>query len=214
MADQEQKVTGRELWQYVIGSLLALALVLFLLVVVLNGGTILVGICLTIFQVGASLVIIAVFILLSIWILKAIGDAEGRINKNLESLRKTFLRATYKSGADVLSLVTGLLAYLIQEAVADYPRLYKISICVLFTLDFFLASQLIGSGKLPDKIIGIIFFVSPVILFSITVLALAPSQSVLSWIRTRSIVETTLMLSVLISTLLTFFFAFLKEREV
>src|SRR5207253_8684269 len=142
-----------------------------------------------IFQVVISLVGIAVFVLLFLWILNVIGDAEGRIKKNLVALQKTFLRATYKSGSDILSFVTGLLAYLIQEAVADYPRLNKISICVLFTLDFFLASQLIGSEKRFDKVIGIIFFISPVILFTVTVLALTPSHSVLSWLRTRSVVD-------------------------
>lgn len=218
MAEQRQKMAGRDKWLYSIFSLIALAVVLFLLVVILNGGTILVGVVLTIFQVVISVVGIALAIGVSLWIfgsiLKAIGGAEARIKKDLESLRKTFLRATYKSGADVLSLVTGLLAYLIQEAVADYPWPYKISICVLFTIDFFLASQLIGSEKRSDKTIGIIFFVSPVVLFSITVLALAPSQVVISWFHNRSIMEITLLSSVLVSTLLTFVFAFLKQREV
>ena len=214
MAEQEEKITGRELWLYGIGALIALAVVLLLLIALLNAGTILVGIVLTIFQVAFSLVIVAVFVILLLWILKVIGDAEGRIKKDLESLRKTFLQATYKFGADFLSFVNALLTYLIQEAVADYPRLYKISICVLFTLDFFLASQLIGSAKRSDKIVGIIFFVSPIVLFSITVLALVSPQAVLSWFHKRSMIEIILISSVFMSILLTFLLAFLKRREV
>jgi hypothetical protein len=149
-----------ERWMWGIGSLLAIALVLFILVVVLNTGVISVGTVLTIFQVAVSVLTVVLCLGISLWVLSAILDAvrnsKARLKEGLESLRKSLLRATNKFGSDFLAVITGLIVYLVQ-AVADHPRLYKIAICVLFTLTFFLSSQLIGSQKRSDRVLGIVF---------------------------------------------------------
>ena len=61
---------------------------------------------------------------------------------------------------------------------------------------------------------GIFFFVAPLTLFALTLLALVPPEKLQSWARARSIEEWTLMVLVSLSTLLTFAFGFLKQRDV
>jgi hypothetical protein len=205
-------------WKWGIGSILATSLVLFLLVVILNGGTILVGTVLVIFQIAISAMTIVICLGVVLWImgtiLEGIRNSEARLKESLESLRKSLLRTTNKFGSDFLAFVTGLIAYLIQESVADYPKIYKIAICVLFTLNFFLASQLIGSEKRWDKVLGIFFFVMPVVMFAITVLALLSPEEILNWMQGRSIQEWIMMFLVTLSTTLTFLFGFLKQRDI
>jgi hypothetical protein len=222
-----EQMPENEWWRWIfgIGSLLALALVLFGYAAVRHSGVIFVGIFLTIFQVACWVIFFLLFaaaivlcLLAVFWatrsVLDAIANSEARIKGDLEALRKTLLRATNKFGADFLALVTGILAYPIQESIATYPEQYKIAICILFTVNFFLASQLIGSQKRSDKILGIIFFVIPVALFAISALAFVTPSVALSWLRNRSVPEVFLMSLVLFSVALTFVFAFLKQREV
>jgi len=94
MNDQyEVELAKQGRWSLIIRALLALALVLFVIVVLLNAGTILVSTFLTIFQIVFSLIIVACLALLLLVVLNRIGNAEARIKKDLEALRKTLLES-------------------------------------------------------------------------------------------------------------------------
>ena len=173
---------------------------------------------LLIFQIAISAIGIALSLGTSLWILdvvfRTIEESETRINASLEAVQRTVLRATHKLGSDFLALITGALALLIQESIGTYPRMYKVSISLMFAINFFLASQLIGSDSKLQKVFGIVFFIMPVMSFFAAFLILVPQDESLSWIVDRSTEEIILMFYVTLSGLLTFVFAFLKNREI
>jgi hypothetical protein len=207
----------RERWQWSIGALMAAALVLFLLIVILNAGSILVGLALQVFQIAVSVLAVALVVAFVWWlagtILNALANAEDRIRNELEAMRRTLLRATNKFGADFLAFVTGGLALVIQETLADYPRLHRISIALLFAIVFFLAAQLIGSERMSERLLGIVFFLAPVASFFAALWISVPEQAMSTWLAQRSLSDRMMLLAVIVSTLLTFGFAFLKSRE-
>lgn len=207
----------REEGQAAIRLIVVVAVLLFLLFLILNVGKVIFAALLTILNVVLAVILIVVGIALVLWIaatvLTAISDSEDRIKTELESLKKTFLRVTYKSGSEFLNLVTTILTYFIQDAVAAYSWPYKASISLMFTLNLFFVSQLIGSRKRFDRIIGIILFVGPVVIFGIIGAAIGKSQLFL-WFSHRSTNEIALMATALVGTVLTFIFALLKEQEV
>lgn len=208
----------RDRWQSGIGVLLSVSLVLFLLVIVLNAGTVFVGTVLLVFQVLILLAVAVLLVGLAWWIgttiLDAVTKAEGRIREELESLRRTLLRTTNKLGADILSFVTGGLALVIQETLTDYPQLYRFAVSLLFTIVFFLAAQLIGSDRKRDRILGTFFFMAPVVTFFTALLMVATPQTVSVWIAERTAPDLFLIGALILSVLLTFAFAFLKSRDV
>jgi len=117
-------------------------------------------------------------------------------------------------GADLLAFLTGGLAFLIQEAVSDYPRFYKICISLLFAVNFFFASQLIGSDRKFHKVLGVFFFLAPVIAFFSAFLVLVPRSQMTQWASQLTLGETLLISFVVLSVVMTFAFAFLKNRQI
>lgn len=208
----------RDRWVWVIKALLCASFAVFLLIVLLNAQRILVGDFLLTFQIAIAAVVAVVALGLCLWVfnlvLHAIARWEGQIQRNLEAVRKTILRTAQNLGSDFLSLYTGALAFLILESIGTFPLLYKISIPLLFALNFFLASQLIGSLGRYQKVIGVFFFLAPVLSFLAALWVLVPEQEILRWMTARSGGELILLSFVVFSGLLTFAFAFLKNLKV
>nr|MDJ0897141.1 hypothetical protein [Alphaproteobacteria bacterium] len=205
-------------WLWAIKTLLCASFAVFLLIVLVNAQRILVGDFLLTFQIAIAAVVAVVALALCLWVfnlvLHAIACWEGEIQANLEAVRKTILRTAQNLGSDFLSLYTGALAFLILESIGTFPLLYKISIPLLFALNFFLASQLIGSLDRFQKVIGVFFFLAPVLSFLAALWVLVPQSEILQWMSARSGGELILLSFVVFSGLLTFAFAFLKNLKV
>ncbi len=208
----------RDRWLWAIKTLLCASFAVFLLIVLVNAQRILVGDFLLTFQIAIAAVVAVVALALCLWVfnlvLHAIACWEGEIQANLEAVRKTILRTAQNLGSDFLSLYTGALAFLILESIGTFPLLYKISIPLLFALNFFLASQLIGSLDRFQKVIGVFFFLAPVLSFLAALWVLVPQSEILQWMSARSGGELILLSFVVFSGLLTFAFAFLKNLKV
>ena len=208
----------RERWLYGIGALLSLAVVLFLLIVILNSSTILVGIILTIFQIGIAALTIVVcggIVLVVIGkVMESISDAKTEINNQLESIRKILNNLANKLGADFLALISGVLTFFVQEMVATYPLVYKLCISIVFFLNFFLASQLIGSSRVFEKIMGIFFYVAPMMTFFSAFLALGGLTKFKTWYGNIQIYEIIIISFTGLSVICGFVFAFMKSRSI
>jgi len=132
MAENDETLAPRERVRFVVVLIIAALLMMFLLIIVLNAGTILVGAVLTIFHVILAIILIALAGVAVLWLadrlLKAIGEAESRLKAELDSLRKTALQATYKSGSELITFATSILLYFVQEYVAEYRWPYRVAI--------------------------------------------------------------------------------------
>lgn len=208
----------RERWLYGIGALLSLAVVLFLLIVILNSSTILVGIILIIFQIGIAvltIVVCGVILLVVIGkVMESISDAKTEINNQLESIRKILNNLANKLGADFLALISGVLTFFVQEMVAIYPLVYKLCISIVFFLNFFLASQLIGSSRILERIMGIFFYIAPMMTFFSAFLAFGGATKFMTWYGNIQIYEILIISFTVISVICGFVFAFMKRRSI
>lgn len=215
----------RERWLYRIGALLLFAVLLFLLIVILNDSTILVGTILTIFQVVIAIITIAVCFLTIVVcigiamfviekVMKSISDAKTEINNQLESIRKILNNLANKLGADFLALISGILTFFVQEMIAKYSIVYKLCISIVFFLNFFLASQLIGSSRLFEKIMGIFFYIAPIMTFFSAFLALGGVTKVKTWYGNIQIYEILIISFTALSVICGFVFAFMKSKNI
>lgn len=200
--------------QLVIGTLVALSALVFLIIVGTNAGTFLVGWVLLVFQIAIAAVAVGValtaLMLMGMLVLRAIGNMGNEILARIGLLERTIRETTRKLGPDILALTTAFLTFPIQESVAPYPLLYRLSVSVFLGINFFLASRLISNGG-AQRFVGIFFYLAAPGAFLAAVALTTPYEAVVTWVHARSVLDLALLFFILLAIALTFTFALLRN---
>jgi hypothetical protein len=205
----------RERWQWGFIVLVAVGVVLFLLVVVLNGGAILVGTVLTIFKIAISVLILVLLGIGLVYLAEVVRNAETRILRQLDALGRVVWHATTEFGAEVLSVLSGALVYVIQEMlkVNGATELHQVVLTLLFTFFFFGSAQLIGTTGRRRRTLGIVFYWAPVVALVSVITINSSWHAIITWLSQQRTRDLLLISFAGVSVPVAFILALLKTRR-
>lgn len=155
--------------------------------------------------VGAVLAIGAIAILVIQAVLSILSKFESDFNEQIASLRRSINKVTNNLASEVLAIISSILMAIAQDNLSS-NSITKYSIGILSAVYLFFSIQLIKSDKKKDKVVGVFFYIFP-ILVSLAYY-LADIKTLISTFNFDNIQVTILPAAASITLLLAFYYSF------